>query len=181
MKHILLILFFVTASAYASFARGSKSKADPVAEAEYDMTFELSADNVFADSRATASLILVSPYEITDIRATGEPDAKNLDITMTSGPHFLGRKILDGKIVYVYCVGRYSVRPLKKGRHKIKSPEYDAVAITYSSVSDGFFAYRRPIEHQIHLAGAFTYLTVLPGNDPSIDTRRYPTAVAQLQ
>lgn len=179
MKQASAVIFFFLLLT-ATLPAAAKSHDAPSAD-ELSVSVELSADTIFADASVTASFILQSPFEISDISPLGELSADGMKLVSESRPRFLGRQRSDdGSFKYVYLMAQYRLKPLKSGKHKISSPEFQITALTYRRVSDGFFVYNQPVEHQLKVKSARTTIVVLRENDPRIDTSRYPTSIACL-
>ncbi len=177
-KSIFTIFIFVIGIAIPINAKENND--DTISANEFELIFELSSDTIFADGHLNAAIYLISPYEISKAIPTGEAELKNFELLSSSEPRFLGRKQKNRKTVYVYLLDQYSLKPTKAGRLKIKSSDFDIVALSYERVSDGFFYYKRTHKHQVHLKGISTQVTVLSSKDLRIDTRRYPTEIAQM-
>ncbi len=176
MKQLILTILFTIAVLPAASAKDR----DEISASEFELAFELSADTVFSDAAFTASLVVYSPYEINSAKATGQVQIRGLELLSTSEPEYLGRRMRNGHQVYLYLLAQYRLKATKSGKLRIKAPDFDITPVTYQRINDGFFYYTRPIEHSVRLRGIEAKLTVLSGKDPRIDTRRYPTAVAQI-
>jgi len=159
-------------------AAKDKATDDEVLAADFEISLEVSADTVYASTPVTVSVVLTTPYEVDIAQATGDFSFKNFDAEKISDGRFLGRRVVNGRRVNVYLLDAYKLTPAKSGTHKISCPEYKITAVTYRRVTDGFFVYNRPAEHILKIKGASARITVRPGTDPRIDTRRYPMSTA---
>ena len=174
MKVFFISLAILFSTLYAS----ATDKVGDISADEFELSFQLSSDTVFADSKLVASLVLYSPYEITAAEAVDKVAFKNFELVKSVGPNYIGLQFHNGNDRYAYILAQYTLRPEKSGKHRLSSPEFDITAVTYERVSDGFFIFPRAKEHKVKLKSVSTKVLVLPESDPRIDTSRFPTSVA---
>lgn len=172
------VSFISLAILFSTLCASAADKAGDISADEFELSFQLSSDTVFADSKFVASLVLYSPYEITAAEAVDKAAFKNFELVKSVGPTYIGLQFHNGNDRYAYILAQYTLRPEKSGKHRLSSPEFDITAVTYERVSDGFFIFPRAKEHKVKLKSVSTKVLVLPESDPRIDTSRFPTSVA---
>lgn len=173
----MIVLAMILLTTFKLTAENPTPGAD---DADLFLKWEITPDTIYTDDRTTAILYL---YTQIDVRSIDFGDLKtNKKYDMTEQAFYPARQMrcVNGRRYIAIPVRVYQLTPRSSGRLTVESPEVQVITVTYRHEQRGFFYFNRPVENTITLRPVKTTIVVKPGSNPTIDSRRYPTAVAMI-